>query len=867
MAQLELKIGDKTYNKAWVDNVSSTSQISSDAGSVNYGVIPSTGNATMRDINGQIRADIESGVLPVSNAQTKVIINGNQIQEHITSDSDYDVINRELTLQFSDRLSLLDKVTYEGMPLRDYSMTAYEMLDDVVGSYGGYCKNEPINWVKYQNGVNISTASASDVITVATGSGWEIIGTPIKVTPNKPHSIQYSIQTQTEYTVESGQGIAIQILNSVPKNSNCEDIALASAFLGTTAVDNIGTLNFISATDTVYLVVNFGYASDAQTIKARVNSVRVDGKSLAVATRGLKYIRHSRNGYLDVTTQTIRDFLKSKILEYPYLPSASYRETIEKFCTLAQITLALDNDGDIYFYDARPCIKGEVENEVPKSYQIKNLNKTIFLKNKIDGVDIKQDNVVGKTMYDTTVYTDTVSDGVDLQNTDSTASGTTQNVIGVCSFENQKTVGAYTTDTGTFAFGYQMLYSGISSKFCTREFTFPKKSNDNLTTILNTSAKIGITITYTKYAGGLSFRYNGTSGGNPYTSDVSYSYSSSREVTTSFDKDDDEYTTLTTTCSNGSYSVSVSITNKTYIDGNTSITLIDDGDKYKVLVRFQTQLTQATAKGIASDLATSFPVNGSITNIVPKKATISINGNLKEITFEEVDYSSKNIENAVTPISIPTSELMQNISDVEAIRNNILEDYANGIPTANIDLFYDENNKINKGDIICFNDDLSKYGDMNLWRVTGKTLKYNGYPSLSLELQQQKSWHIIDYWNGSIKVDNISNGDFTEDTATTKSGTITLPRAFGKNYYFRAIITYMVDDTPYNNDRSGIGSINDSQLLIGTLARIHCDLTISDDGTKVYYSAEEIYKKVGVLHYKGYVKSINIVVFRYTEFD
>ena len=50
MAQLELKIGDKTYNKAWVDNISSTSQISSDPASVNYGVIPSTGNATMRDI-------------------------------------------------------------------------------------------------------------------------------------------------------------------------------------------------------------------------------------------------------------------------------------------------------------------------------------------------------------------------------------------------------------------------------------------------------------------------------------------------------------------------------------------------------------------------------------------------------------------------------------------------------------------------------------------------------------------------------------------------------------------------------------------------------------------------------------------------
>lgn len=842
MAQLELKIGDKTYNKAWVDNVSSTSQISSDAGSVNYGVIPSTGNATMRDINGQIRADIESGVLPVSNAQTKVIINGNQIQEHITSDSDYDVIDRELTLQFSDRLSLLDKVTYAGMPLRDYSMTAYEMLDDVIGSYGGYCKNEPINWVKYQSGINISTASKSDVITVATSSGWEIIGTPIKVTPNKPHSIQYSIQTQTEYTVGSGQGIAIQILNSAPKNSNCEDIALASAFLGTTAVDNIGTLNFISATDTVYLVVNFGYASDAQTIKVRVNSVRVDGKSLAVATRGLKYIRHSSNGYVDVTTQFIGDFLRSKTLEYPYLPSASYRETIEKFCTLAQITLALDNDGDIYFYDARPCIKGEVENEVSKSYQIKNLNKTLFLKNKIDGVDIKQNKP-----------TTTVEFNV------------------VCLSENITSFPDYTTNenndykTATASDG-----RGVSFKtyYTTFGVKIPKKTDNGLKDIQRVlsgvdnkgNSFIQYTVTWhyqqiIKNSGGEEI----VDVGNTETGDIA----SAIFYATTGEKISDA---MSCTLEYGA-TASVSCTDKSNISTPYIFKKTKDSNGADFWEATITILVGKEAKRSYVGSTTSVDDEYIGGRFTPLSVDISFYGDVYTVSFEEKDLSTPNINVANNAVPIPTNELMQNASDVKAIRDNILEDYANGVPTADIDLFYDENNKINKGDIICFNDDLSKYGDMNLWRVTGKTLKYNGYPSLSLELQQQKSWHIIDYWNGSIKVDNISNGDFTADTATTKSGTITLPRAFGKNYYFRAIITYMVDDTPYNNDRSGIGSINDSQLLIGTLARIHCDLTISDDGTKVYYSAEEIYKKVGVLHYKGYVKSINIVVFRYTEFD
>lgn len=859
MAKLELKIGDKTYNKAWVDNLSSTSQITSDAASINYGVVASTGNATMRDINGQIRADIESGVLPVSNAPTKVVINGNQIQEHITSDSDYDVINRELNLQFSDRLSLLDKVTYEGMPLCDYSMTAYEMLDDVIGSYGGYCKNEPINWVKYQSGINISTASKSDVITVATGSGWEIIGTPIKVTPNKPHSIQYSIQTQTEYTVGSGQGIAIQILNSAPKNSNCEDIALASAFLGTTAVDNIGTLNFISATDAVYLVVNFGYASDGQTIKVRINSVRVDGKSPSLSVRGKKYISRARNGYLNVNTQTIGEFLRSKILEYPYLPSASYRETIEKFCTLAQITLALDNDGDIYFYDARPCIKDEVENEISKSYQIKNLNKTLFLKNKVDGVDIKQSRVKDENETAVTVYSASYKEPVSVeQATGGSTSGlfTPTSELG-CTFN--------ATERGQSGTDKYAAYAGMSSSWGNYSVSIPKKSLANLSQVLDVwttkdssgNPYISYSTEYKIERQTFAFNTDANATQAPYNFEFT-GYTSSRDYNEAFHK-------ISHTASvSDNFSCTISITDRLYIAG-MSVEETDDYYKFNVRLQQSTKWYDATSN-YSQYLGYSLG-NGTLYTATISGVTISVKGVKRTISFVEEDLSTPNIKSANNAVSIPTNELMQNASDVKAIRDNILEDYANGVPTADIDLFYDEDNKINKGDIICFNDDLSKYDDMNLWRVTGKTLKYNGYPSLSLELQRQKSWHITDYWSGSVKVDNISNGDFTKDTATTKSGTITLPRAFGKDYYFRAIITYMVDDTPYNNDRSGIGSISDSQLLIGTLARIHCNLTISDDGTKVYYSAEEIYKKVGLLHYKGYVKSINIVVFRYTEFD
>ena len=199
MAKLELQIGDKTYDKAWIDDISSTSQISTDPASINYGVIPSTGNAKLRDLGGAIMADIEAGVLPASNAQTKIRINDNQIQEHTTSDSDYDVINRELNLDFSDRLSLLDKVTYGGMPLRDYSMSAYEMFDDVIGSYGGYVKEIPRNWDIYYSSGKITFDSSTKMkaeIPYLNGH-IEKIGTSIKLKKGVAHKISFSIKTSS----------------------------------------------------------------------------------------------------------------------------------------------------------------------------------------------------------------------------------------------------------------------------------------------------------------------------------------------------------------------------------------------------------------------------------------------------------------------------------------------------------------------------------------------------------------------------------------------------------------------------------------------------------------------------------------------
>lgn len=676
MAKIELKIGDKIYNRKWVDDVSSTSQISTDPAGINYGVIPSTGSAKLRDVDGEIRADIESGVLPVSNATTKISANGNQIQEHITSDSNYNIIDRELNLQFSDRLSLLDKVTYEGMPLRDYSMTAYEMLDDVIGSYGGYCKEMPINWVKYQNGDAILVSSKSNAIVVNTKSGYEIIGTPLKVTPNKNVEIEFSIST-TAYTALSGKtGIPVQVLNSKPTDSDCSSILLASSYLDKSGKENVGVLRFMPTTDLVYLVINFGYAADNQTgITAQINYISVNGNALSLATKSKAFNVLTAAG---AVSATIGDKLFGVEIKYPYLPKATYRETIEKFCVLAQMTLALDEDGRIVFYDARPLLKdNEKSTIVPNAYKITNLNKTLFLKNKIDGVDISYMKV---------------SDKVDINTLWDTWNSINNN---------------YTkkTDNTPFTDVY------ISIQYFIGTATIPIKSSDNLKQFLeSTDFKFLSTGTHT--SGIITSKVVSDGGGYGYN----YEYTKREKESWTIDKFSETNYSGTTTAT---------LPNNSTFEAN----IVGEN----IVINFKLPASQNYHY---YEMALDGTIKSDVQIYNAEKFEVSFYGNTKEVSFEEVDCSSQNIENAVTPVSIPTNELLQDEKVVASIRDNILDDYSVGIPTADIDLFCGLGNWEN-GEIVQPNKLLKFDGEDGEWRVTGRTFKYSGEPTLGLELQKQ----------------------------------------------------------------------------------------------------------------------------------
>ena len=94
--------------------------------------------------------------------------------------------------------------------------------------------------------------------------------------------------------------------------------------------------------------------------------------------------------YGDNEIGSVKSYLEKITIEYPYLESATYRETLDKFCVLAQLNLLEDDNGNLKFVSARPV---EPKNTdvivIPANKQFANFRKDEFLKNKFNKVFVE----------------------------------------------------------------------------------------------------------------------------------------------------------------------------------------------------------------------------------------------------------------------------------------------------------------------------------------------------------------------------------------------------------------------------------------------------------------------------------------------
>ena len=91
-------------DRGWIDSVESLSQTTSDPSSIQYGMLANSGSANLRDIDGELKDLIVDEVIPNSNVPVELFVNGNKVQCHITTDSDYVEEDKMLNLNLENRL-------------------------------------------------------------------------------------------------------------------------------------------------------------------------------------------------------------------------------------------------------------------------------------------------------------------------------------------------------------------------------------------------------------------------------------------------------------------------------------------------------------------------------------------------------------------------------------------------------------------------------------------------------------------------------------------------------------------------------------------------------------------------------------------
>lgn len=91
---------------------------------------------------------------------------------------------------------------------------------------------------------------------------------------------------------------------------------------------------------------------------------------------------------------TIGEYLKKVVVPYGYLVKSSYRDAIDKICTIAQLHAYIDDGGLLKFVSARPISNSQKVISVPSKMQSGALQKSLFTKNKIGSVFVETANIV-----------------------------------------------------------------------------------------------------------------------------------------------------------------------------------------------------------------------------------------------------------------------------------------------------------------------------------------------------------------------------------------------------------------------------------------------------------------------------------------
>ena len=409
---------------------------------------------------------------------------------------------------------------------------------------------------------------------------------------------------------------------------------------------------------------------------------------------------------------TIKSYLEKITIEYPYLESATYRETLDKFCVLAQLNLLEDDNGNLKFVSARPVeVKGKDVIVIPVNRQFSSFSKDEFVKNKYVAPFVQYSKFISSN----NTFGDTLSV-------------------------------SYLEDNGRLDEGYLTVVG--QSTFATPVTLYDVSANDNNknslsedTIMSDESFKTSVSIklakgTIIKDISTIKLSINGNKAGTNtqfYTDDSNalkpYNYLPYKSASFNAILDlDDEITQKFSTIS------------------------ISNVSKTKEQIKFDILFTKPPTKmkyiGSNSQHEVPYFLSGTL-----------------QLYGEVYDYSMINNEKS-SDIEINGNELIQdgtlynNSKKIyELNRDNIVYDYSNGVRTAKVTVgcldYYNENGElavnwadreiIKVGDIVRIDRDnngnsIAKYsnGEPYLWKVVGRNFRYSGVSLIDLQLQEVK---------------------------------------------------------------------------------------------------------------------------------
>lgn len=402
---------------------------------------------------------------------------------------------------------------------------------------------------------------------------------------------------------------------------------------------------------------------------------------------------------------TVADYLKTLEIQYPVLDRDTYRNTINKFCVLAQLQCVFNTEDYPVFFSARPIfIKGKTDKfiNVGLRNQKSQLIYPILLKNNYQKLTIAYKNV--KQVRDINTVIETKKNGW------------------VSSSESDK-------DYNKASASGVIANTEVHAKFYTGVINIPKKTNRNLKINENLysgvdddgKALIRHTVKYIHSTGTAQavMDETGTLAITPsYTSNVQ----GFGEIT--------NYQPIVSKYYNSESSVS-DMTNLKVAE------IKDMGDHYSVEV---TVLVEKETLWADSGVT----ITGGAEKYSVEELSVSIYGDT--ITYEFNDVKQTFGEGNVD------FELQTNQLEQEPTQKNIIEDYKGGISNASAELFitnlyyrdgtlakdWSKGQMLVVGDIVYFDNDTYSDGSQRYWKITGIEPNYKGEPLSYAELMEVK---------------------------------------------------------------------------------------------------------------------------------